>query len=271
MTVVGIRIEKVDLPGIGIRHDLVTEAGRRISVVSHRDGERDLGVFDADDPDACRDTIQLNDDEASALADVLGASVMLSRLTTLSDETAGLYTEQIALPTDSPVPEPHARRHEGSHAHARVDRRDRARRSGHPVTDTRRNPACRRPRRRGRHPGRTRRSLTPPRQRSRLIRAAHARDHAAPDRSRRAAPRHGSVGGRLANVIGISPVPFYLVLGLAFGKGGIFPLDASEEFFQTGSEIGVILLLALLGLEYTATELFDSLKTSRKSGIVDAS
>ena len=102
IALVGIHIEKVDLPGIGIRHDLVTEGGRRISVVSHRDGERDLGVFDVDDPDACRDSIPLNDDEAAALADVLGASVMLSRLTSLSDETAGLYTEQIALPTDSP-------------------------------------------------------------------------------------------------------------------------------------------------------------------------
>jgi len=99
---VGVRIERVDLPGIGVRHDLVTERGRRISVVSHRDGERDIGVFDADDPDACRASVALNDDEAAALADVLGASVMLSRLTSLSDETAGLYTEQIALPTDSP-------------------------------------------------------------------------------------------------------------------------------------------------------------------------
>ncbi|HEY1106738.1 MAG TPA: cation:proton antiporter regulatory subunit, partial [Agromyces sp.] len=99
---VGIRIEKVDLPGIGVRHDLVTEAGRRISVVSHRDGERDLGVFDLDDPDECRAPVSLSDDEAAALADVLSASVMLSRLTSLSDETAGLYTEQIALPTDSP-------------------------------------------------------------------------------------------------------------------------------------------------------------------------
>ena len=59
-------------------------------------------LFDVDDPDACRYSIPLNDDEAAALADVLGASVMLSRLTSLSDETAGLYTEQIALPTDSP-------------------------------------------------------------------------------------------------------------------------------------------------------------------------
>ncbi|MRX44101.1 cation:proton antiporter regulatory subunit [Agromyces kandeliae] len=98
----GIRIEKVDLPGIGFRHDLVTDSGRRISVVSHRDGERDLGVFDEDDPDECRDTIALNDDEAAALADVLGASVMLARLTSLSDMATGLFTEQIALPTDSP-------------------------------------------------------------------------------------------------------------------------------------------------------------------------
>ncbi len=102
MANVGIRIEKVDLPGIGFRHDLVTDSGRRISVVSHRDGERDLGVFDEDDPDECRDTIPLSDDEAAALADVLGASVMLARLTSLSDMTTGLFTEQIALPTDSP-------------------------------------------------------------------------------------------------------------------------------------------------------------------------
>jgi CPA2 family monovalent cation:H+ antiporter-2 len=79
-----------------------------------------------------------------------------------------------------------------------------------------------------------------------------------------------SLAGRLALRIGISPIPFYLLIGLAFGNGGIIPFDASEEFFQTGSEIGVILLLALLGLEYTASELFGSLKSARAAGIVDA-
>ncbi|UOQ88464.1 cation:proton antiporter [Agromyces endophyticus] len=78
-----------------------------------------------------------------------------------------------------------------------------------------------------------------------------------------------SLLGRLALLIGLSPIPFYLVLGLAFGSGGIVPFDASIEFLQTGSEIGVILLLALLGLEYTATELFDSLKSARMPGVVD--
>jgi monovalent cation:H+ antiporter-2, CPA2 family len=79
-----------------------------------------------------------------------------------------------------------------------------------------------------------------------------------------------SLLGRLALKIGISPIPFYLVLGLAFGNGGFVELDASEEFFQAGAEIGVILLLALLGLEYTAAELFGSLKSARTAGIFDA-
>ena len=78
-----------------------------------------------------------------------------------------------------------------------------------------------------------------------------------------------SLLGRLALLIGISPIPFYLLLGLAFGEGGVIPLDASAEFLQTGSEIGIILLLALLGLEYTATELFTSLKSARLPGILD--
>ncbi|MCS5736262.1 cation:proton antiporter [Herbiconiux daphne] len=78
-----------------------------------------------------------------------------------------------------------------------------------------------------------------------------------------------SLLGRLAIRIGISPIPFYLVVGLLFGEGGILPLDASEDFFQVGSEIGVILLLALLGLEYTADELLTNLRQSRTAGLID--
>lgn len=74
----------------------------------------------------------------------------------------------------------------------------------------------------------------------------------------------------LAHRIGVSPIPFYLIIGLFFGKGSVFPLDASEGFFEVGSEIGVILLLVMLGLEYSAHELVSSLKRSRKAGIMDA-
>ena len=79
-----------------------------------------------------------------------------------------------------------------------------------------------------------------------------------------------SLLGRLAGRFGISPIPFYLLAGLIFGHGGFVPLDASEEFFEVGSEIGVILLLAMLGLEYSADELLGNLKRSRVAGVLDA-
>jgi CPA2 family monovalent cation:H+ antiporter-2 len=79
-----------------------------------------------------------------------------------------------------------------------------------------------------------------------------------------------SLLGRVALRFGISPIPFYLLAGLIFGHGGFLPLDASEEFFEVGSEIGVILLLAMLGLEYSADELMGNLKRSRFAGLMDA-
>ncbi|WP_439941457.1 cation:proton antiporter [Streptomyces sp. BBFR115] len=75
--------------------------------------------------------------------------------------------------------------------------------------------------------------------------------------------------GRLAGRVGFSPIPLYLLAGLAFGQGGVIPLRASESFVATGAEIGVILLLLLLGLEYSASELVTSLKTQYPSGAVD--
>lgn len=97
-----VRIEKVDLPGIGTRHDVITKKGRRIGVVSHRSGERELALFDLDDPDAATDSIALTDDEAAALADVLGASLMLGQLAGIRDQAAGLFTEQILISAGSP-------------------------------------------------------------------------------------------------------------------------------------------------------------------------
>jgi monovalent cation:H+ antiporter-2, CPA2 family len=67
----------------------------------------------------------------------------------------------------------------------------------------------------------------------------------------------------------ISPIPLYLIAGLAFGSGGILPLTTSEDFVSTGAEVGVILLLFTLGLEYTADELVGTLRTSAPVGLAD--
>ncbi|RKS73600.1 potassium/proton antiporter membrane subunit (CPA2 family) [Actinomadura pelletieri DSM 43383] len=67
----------------------------------------------------------------------------------------------------------------------------------------------------------------------------------------------------------ISPIPLYLIAGLAFGSGGILPLTTSEDFVSIGAEVGVILLLFTLGLEYTADELVGNLRTSAPVGLAD--
>lgn len=78
-----------------------------------------------------------------------------------------------------------------------------------------------------------------------------------------------AVMARVALRFGLSPIPFYLLGGLVFGIGGAIPLVTSEEFINTGAEIGVILLLVMLGLEYSADELLGGMRTSAKAGLVD--
>lgn len=74
---------------------------------------------------------------------------------------------------------------------------------------------------------------------------------------------------RLAGRIGMSPIPLYLLGGLAFGAGGIVKLEGMHEFAHLSGEIGVILLLLMLGLEYTAAELFTGLRRSWQAGVLD--
>jgi CPA2 family monovalent cation:H+ antiporter-2 len=76
--------------------------------------------------------------------------------------------------------------------------------------------------------------------------------------------------GRLARWLHIPVVPVYLVAGLFFGQGGLLTLSASADFVKVCADIGVILLLVMLGLEYSAEELTSSLRTQVPIGLLDA-
>lgn len=78
-----------------------------------------------------------------------------------------------------------------------------------------------------------------------------------------------AVLSRLASRIGMPTIPLYITAGLAFGRGGLVPLVTAEEFIQVGAEIGLILLLFMLGLEYTAAELVSTLRTHANIGVLD--
>ena len=74
---------------------------------------------------------------------------------------------------------------------------------------------------------------------------------------------------RFAGRIGVTAVPLYLIAGLAFGEGGVVSVDVSEEFISLTAEIGVLLLLFALGLEYSQAELKNGLRTGLPVGLVD--
>ncbi len=74
---------------------------------------------------------------------------------------------------------------------------------------------------------------------------------------------------RLSGRLGLTAVPFYLIAGLAFGEGGLAEVDVSESFVQLAAEIGVLLLLFTLGLEYSDRELREGLKTGVRPGVLD--
>jgi CPA2 family monovalent cation:H+ antiporter-2 len=78
-----------------------------------------------------------------------------------------------------------------------------------------------------------------------------------------------AVLARIARRLKIPVIPLYLLAGLAFGQGGFVSLTASHEFVEVAAEIGVIILLLMLGLEYSASELTGSLKAAAPVGALD--
>jgi CPA2 family monovalent cation:H+ antiporter-2 len=75
--------------------------------------------------------------------------------------------------------------------------------------------------------------------------------------------------GSLARRFALSPIPLYLLAGLAIGEGGIAPVPAAGEFVEIGAAIGVVLLLVTLGLEFSFSEFTNSLRRHVPSAGLD--
>ncbi len=115
----GIQIDRTPLPGIGLRYEFQTEAGRRLAVISYRTGRRELVVYDTVDPDVGREVLALTDQEGDALAELLGAPRIVERLADMQRDLAGLETSQVVVAAGSrfdgrPLAETQARTRTGA-------------------------------------------------------------------------------------------------------------------------------------------------------------
>ncbi|MBB6344608.1 cation:proton antiporter [Nonomuraea muscovyensis] len=75
--------------------------------------------------------------------------------------------------------------------------------------------------------------------------------------------------GTLARRLTLSPIPLYLLAGLALGEGSFLPLPAAGEFIRAAATIGLVLLLLALGLEFSIAEFAAGLRRHVPSAGVD--
>jgi len=114
----GLKIVSRVLPGIGVCQELGLHDGRRVGVVTRRNGTRDIVLYDEEGEGAAA-AVSLNDDEADAVAELLGAPQLVMRLTNQQSKAAAVITEQLPMPYDSryagrPLGDTHARTRTGA-------------------------------------------------------------------------------------------------------------------------------------------------------------
>lgn len=95
------RIEETKLPGVGVRYEFETEDGRRVGVVHHRTGRRELFVCPADDPDIIAMTLNLSEGESHQLIDVLGGSQVVESLSHVQQHIEGLAIDWLTVESES--------------------------------------------------------------------------------------------------------------------------------------------------------------------------
>ena len=95
-------INEVKLPGVGVRYEFETAEGKRIGVICHRSGLREVYVSRADDPDEFRRTLGLAPDDARTLAELLGATRVAQQLSDLQQRIEGLVIDWLPVRADSP-------------------------------------------------------------------------------------------------------------------------------------------------------------------------
>ena len=100
-----MEVNEVLLPGVGLRYEFDTSDGDRVGVVAKRTGDFEIVAYARDDPDQAEHVFRLNQDEAEALAQILGAPRIAERFADLTREVPGLNAGQVALQAGSPFVE----------------------------------------------------------------------------------------------------------------------------------------------------------------------
>ncbi|MCR6712121.1 MAG: cation:proton antiporter regulatory subunit [Demequina sp.] len=93
-----MEIFETPLPGVGVRYEFTAEGGDHVGVIVRRDGKRDIALYDRDDPDSCKGTLELSESDAGKVAELLGGTQITARLDELKHSVEGLAIEWVTMP-----------------------------------------------------------------------------------------------------------------------------------------------------------------------------
>ncbi|MEL6984073.1 MAG: cation:proton antiporter regulatory subunit [Actinomycetota bacterium] len=96
-------VRETTLPGVGVRHEFVTEEGRTVGVLVHHDGRRDILIYGVDDPDTCTTTLALSANDSRTMDELLGGSRITEVNNVVQHEIEGLSIEWITVAPQSPA------------------------------------------------------------------------------------------------------------------------------------------------------------------------
>jgi len=74
---------------------------------------------------------------------------------------------------------------------------------------------------------------------------------------------------RIAMRFRVAASPIFLLVGLLIGNGGVADLDFSQPFIGVAAEVGAVLLLFFLGLEFSARTIVREAKMHSRTALVD--
>lgn len=96
-------LDETRLPGIGRRLEFSSEEGRRIGVVQHHGGRREVFVCPPDDPDTAQWSIRLSEEDAHSLVDAMGVVSVAPDAGDRTYQVEGLVFEWLDVGSTSPA------------------------------------------------------------------------------------------------------------------------------------------------------------------------
>lgn len=98
-----VKLDETSLPGVGMRYDFDGHFGKRVGVITHRDGRREIFISQKDDPDATAMSITLTDSESEVVADLLGGSTVTRQISqNMMQDIQGLAMDWLPLSANTP-------------------------------------------------------------------------------------------------------------------------------------------------------------------------